>query len=41
MYHKNFQIDELYASERIAATATAKSEVAGLSVRVEGLQAQV
>ena len=35
------QIEEYYSSDRLSATATAKSDVTRLQVKVEGLQAQV
>ena len=35
------QIEEYYSSDRLSATAAAKSDVTRLQVKVEGLQAQV
>ena len=40
-YVLHFQIDETFSQERINALANARSEIASLQVRIDGLTSQV
>ena len=40
-YIFHFQIDETFSQERINAVANARSEIASLQVRIDGLTSQV